>query len=1001
NEFIDNRYRVIEPLHSSKFSQIYLAEDINLGKFVVIKIFGKYFELKDNYEFLKLFTNQFKTLKHKNIVNIEDFIDSNYVFQVMEYIEGHTLEHLNDKRLLKKSQILPYLLQIAEAMQMAHAKSIYHCDLKPSNIMVNNQDIIKIIDFSHPQLHKTLYGEDILTNEYIAPEFLNNVLENTDNVQRDIYAYGITMFELVYGYLPFKTNSNQQIEYILPNKLRRSKKPIDKIIRKCIYYYPEDRYQSFDEVITDLKSIKITKEPLLHTFKKTFANTIKLKNINPDYRSDLKYLWLALMSLLLILPFYLVVQRNYEQPYNEIEIDSPPYHLYVNMLNQGQLPLKTALKKGDHLEFVDNQGNSMFEMFYNNEKKLDIEFQRKKIFVNKKLYGQTVKHVHDLPLGKNLKYLKTDIFLSKKDFKKQNNYGFIINLDEVIDEQIFSELPNKTAFINMKNNKKIKTINSLKRLKYLEGLNIENSEIITEDLKEIKPLKHLNLKKTKIKRLSPILKQTQLQNLDISDTDIEILNSIENLNSLENLFLSTNMISDFRPLYKLSNLRSISTNTQGFQESTIEEFRQFLDRSNAQKSIRHKYISKKNNNYFYFILFLVTLIMAAVIVFLFRLLFKKVKKQLNNIVADIDEAEQQEEPQKKIKAYGSRELSLIRTSIDDNRLYTPPKDNALYYLGTLLNDNDQDKELLSLKDELIGILEDKCKLHVKRDEYEAIYLISDACNQYFPNEVYSSKLKMAKKHLLKNYLIKMKKIKKGSFLMGDFTVQFSDKSLTPHIVHVESFKISDTVITNKQFCEFLNAEGNQREYGTSWYKEDSQYARIEKLHGQYICKEPYNDFPVYDINWFGAMRFCEWKGGRLPTEAEWEYAARSAGKNNLYAINGKLNKNNANYLVDINDTLWHSVFPVKSFKPNSLKLYEMSGNILEWCYDWYDKYYYDISPENNPKGPKNGEMKVVRGGAWCFGTEQMKTIYRGSAKPLTRNNFIGFRLVMPITKDKI
>ena len=79
----------------------------------------------------------------------------------------------------------------------------------------------------------------------------------------------------------------------------------------------------------------------------------------------------------------------------------------------------------------------------------------------------------------------------------------------------------------------------------------------------------------------------------------------------------------------------------------------------------------------------------------------------------------------------------------------------------------------------------------------------------------------------------------------------------------------------------------------------------------------------------------------------------------------------------------------------------MSGNILEWCYDWYDKYYYDISPENNPKGPKNGEMKVVRGGAWCFGTEQMKTIYRGSAKPLTRNNFIGFRLVMPITKDKI
>ncbi|MCD4650395.1 MAG: formylglycine-generating enzyme family protein, partial [Candidatus Cloacimonetes bacterium] len=81
---------------------------------------------------------------------------------------------------------------------------------------------------------------------------------------------------------------------------------------------------------------------------------------------------------------------------------------------------------------------------------------------------------------------------------------------------------------------------------------------------------------------------------------------------------------------------------------------------------------------------------------------------------------------------------------------------------------------------------------------------------------------------------------------------------------------------------------------------------------------------------------------------------------------------------------------------NKLGLYEMSGNVLEWCLDTFSSEYYSKSPELNPTGPSKGELKVVRGGAWSFPAERMKTYYRGSAKPESRNNFIGFRVVRPV-----
>ncbi|HQB40209.1 MAG TPA: SUMF1/EgtB/PvdO family nonheme iron enzyme [Candidatus Cloacimonadota bacterium] len=995
NDIIADKYRIIEKISSSVLSEVYLVENTTNNKFQAIKIFGKYNDIRDIYDFIRINTTLMQKLNHRNIAKITDFVDSNYVLQEMEYVRGSSLESLIYKKNIKKSQLLPYSIQIAEALKEAHENNIHHTDLKPANILINDQNTVKIIDFSHPQIHKMLFNEEVQTSQYLAPELSNltNEPDKLDYNQQDIFAFGVTLYELLYKKLPFY-KEEQVINYKIPRRIRRSKNPIDKVIKGCLYYYPEDRYQSFDEIVEDLKKIKPQKDFSFNMVKNAISEQMKFKRLKPYLKDDYKYLWLALLSLFLILPFYLIVQRNTDTLDNEILIDSPPFSTYINMNYQGKPPFKTKLTKGDHIEFIDEDGNSQFEMIYDNEKKIDLKFEKKKVYLNKRLYGQIVDNVTDLPLSPSLKYVKSKIYLSKRDFRRQKK-RIIISLGENLDEQILDQLPEKAEFINLKNNNRMRSVKKLLKLQGLHGLNLQGSTVDTDDIKEFRNLKHLNLKKTKIKRISPIVRNSKLKNLDISNTEIKSVDAIVNLKNIENISVSGDSLKDIRPFLNLPNLKSINTNRETYPDSGMESINRLIKNNHEKQTIKRIYSKKKKNNYNYLIFFLVTLLMSIIIVFLVKILFNKKHNKPQEPHLDKQMEPTDNDTMTKTRKYNDRELEIIKKAIADKRLHLPPKDNALYYLSALLKSNSKDETLLELKNKVLNNLKEKCELHSKRSEHEAVYLISSECNNYFPDPIYNKKLNEIKKKLIKKNGLHMVKLKGSKFLMGDYTVQYSDNYNSAHQVYLDTFKISQTVITNNQFCDFLNSQGNQTEYGTPWYKEDSQYARIEKSKNIYVCKEPYQDFPVYDVSWFGAARFCEWKGGRLPTEAEWEYAARSAGKQHLYAVKGELNKNKANYLVDINDTLWHSVFPVKSFKPNNAKLYEMSGNILEWCQDWYDKYYYDISPDKNPKGPQQGEMKVVRGGAWCFGTEHMKTFYRGSAKPLTRNNFIGFRMVIP------
>ena len=189
----------------------------------------------------------------------------------------------------------------------------------------------------------------------------------------------------------------------------------------------------------------------------------------------------------------------------------------------------------------------------------------------------------------------------------------------------------------------------------------------------------------------------------------------------------------------------------------------------------------------------------------------------------------------------------------------------------------------------------------------------------------------------------------------------------------------------------------------------AQYREYCRINGRKMPRQPRwsNDrHPVVNVSWIDANRYAKWKGKRLPTEAEWEYAARSGGKRYFYSW-GKtkpfrqLGGNIADESVRVekrNWIIWNGYVdgyiyssPCGSFYCNELGLYDMTGNVLEWCSDLYDQYYYKNSPKYNPKGPSKGTHRVCRGGSWNYGPRSVRTTKRIRFRPDVTLNYLGFR----------
>ena len=216
---------------------------------------------------------------------------------------------------------------------------------------------------------------------------------------------------------------------------------------------------------------------------------------------------------------------------------------------------------------------------------------------------------------------------------------------------------------------------------------------------------------------------------------------------------------------------------------------------------------------------------------------------------------------------------------------------------------------------------------------------------------------------LENFVL----IEAGEFIMGDAEIKYAIQ----HKVSLNSFYLQVTTVT-QEFWELIM--GNNPSH--------------DKIN---------RENPVTDISWYDCQEFIKklnaytGKKYRLPTEAEWEYAARGANLSKGYIYAGSDNIDEVAWYIGNSDFKIH---PVCKKKPNELGLYDMSGNVYEWCLDWFDKYKIKI--KNNPSGPAEGETKVLRGGCWYYNAMLSQIARRSYLSPDDKGFDIGLRLLLPV-----
>lgn len=229
---------------------------------------------------------------------------------------------------------------------------------------------------------------------------------------------------------------------------------------------------------------------------------------------------------------------------------------------------------------------------------------------------------------------------------------------------------------------------------------------------------------------------------------------------------------------------------------------------------------------------------------------------------------------------------------------------------------------------------------------------------------------------------KMRFIPSSVFLMGNSDSNNGDVDEYPvHEVFIGAFYIDIYEVTNSQYQKFVSATG----YASPPLWHDTRFNKPEH--------------PVVNVSWNDAVAYANWANKRLPTEAEWEYAARGNLIGKPYPSGDRITRNDANFTSIEGTDTWKWTAPVGSFQPNGFGLFDMAGNVWEWCFDQYRLDYYSMSPRNNPRYgsssvPKNENFRVLRGGGWSGSIDDLRVSDRWYH--LTSESSVGFRCVKDI-----
>ncbi len=225
----------------------------------------------------------------------------------------------------------------------------------------------------------------------------------------------------------------------------------------------------------------------------------------------------------------------------------------------------------------------------------------------------------------------------------------------------------------------------------------------------------------------------------------------------------------------------------------------------------------------------------------------------------------------------------------------------------------------------------------------------------------------------------------GEFQMGSASGHYQEQPV--HSINLDNYFIDRNEVTNALYEKCVRSGACSSPGDPGSFNRES-----------YFRNSTYADYPVIYVNWEQSSNYCAWRGARLPTEAEWERAARGGLKGMEYPWGNdppvcRKGAENGAMFDDGGDCIDFDTEAVGSYAPNGYGLYDMAGNVWEWVMDWYMDTFYSISPLENPLGPRNGEFRVLRGGAWYGDPDSLRVSDRFSLNPDDQLNNVGFRCV--------
>jgi formylglycine-generating enzyme required for sulfatase activity len=236
-------------------------------------------------------------------------------------------------------------------------------------------------------------------------------------------------------------------------------------------------------------------------------------------------------------------------------------------------------------------------------------------------------------------------------------------------------------------------------------------------------------------------------------------------------------------------------------------------------------------------------------------------------------------------------------------------------------------------------------------------------------------------------------IPEGSFTMGfkiDNDHEWGDMDEEPvHQVTLSSYWIDKYEVTSSNFSKFLNENKNEAHR----FIEITPSVTVQFDDNVYKPRKGLENYPVNRVSWFGADAYCKWKEKRLPTEAEWEKAARGTDQRIFPWGNEFPDNSRVTFRRKFSEKGFQVMEPVKGMKNgiSPFGVHQMAGNVWEWVSDWFDATAYQDENRIDPKGPESGISKVLRGGNWYYKAYYIRTTYRFNERPDIFKVWQGFR----------